>query len=159
MIKFGGHAMAAGLSLRPDAYATFAQIFTEQVNLRVDVSTLHATIYTDGPLTPEHMTLETASMLQQAGPWGQQFPDPVFDNVFEILAQRTVGQHHLKLTLALSLHTDPIDAIAFNVDPALWPNHRARYVHAAYTLDRNVYLGRTRLQLIISALNHMEQLP
>ncbi len=156
MIKFGGHAMAAGLSLKPASFPAFQSAFLHEVDQQLDVSLLKATIYTDGELDASSITLDMATLLQKSGPWGQQFPEPLFDNVFEILAQRTVGQHHLKLTLSLPGGSEPIDAIAFQVDPKAWPNHRARYVHAAYALDRNIYQGRTRLQLIISSLRSVE---
>ncbi len=97
-----------------------------------------------------------ATLLQGAGPWGQQFPEPVFDNVFELLEQRIVGQNHLKLTLQHEHGGEAIDAIAFNIDLKLWPNHRARYLHAAYRLDINEYRGRTKLQLVIAAMQAIE---
>ena len=97
-------------------------------------------------------------MLQEAGPWGQQFPEPVFDNIFEILEQRIVGQNHLKLTLRHEQGGNPLDAIAFNIDLKQWPNHRARYLHSAYKLDINEYNGRTKLQLVISAMKAMPEM-
>lgn len=150
--KFGGHAMAAGLSLRPEAFSEFQQAFIKEVGKHVDVSQCEGELLTDGPLRKEELSLETATLLHQAGPWGQLFAEPCFDNVFEILDQRIVGQHHLKLTLSHPDGGDAIDAIAFNVDPKLWPNHRARQAHVAYKLDINVYQGRTRFQLIIEAM-------
>jgi single-stranded-DNA-specific exonuclease len=150
--KFGGHAMAAGLSLPPDNFTAFQQAFTAEVACQLDVSQCEGLLLTDGPLRPEEITLETAKLLQEAGPWGQMFPQPSFDNTFEILDQRLVGQHHLKLTLTQGPGCDPIDAIAFFVDLACWPNHRAKQVHIVYKLDINVYQGRTRLQLLIDAL-------
>ncbi len=150
--KFGGHAMAAGLSLHPDHFDVFQQAFVSEVSKQVDVSQFDGVRYSDGSLTPSECTLELARMIQEAGPWGQQFPEPLFDNMFEILDQRIVGQHHLKLTLAFNQSSDPIDAIAFNVDLKSWPNHRARMIHALYKLDINNYQGRSRLQLIIEEM-------
>ncbi|OCH98576.1 single-stranded-DNA-specific exonuclease RecJ [Legionella jamestowniensis] len=149
--KFGGHAMAAGLSLMPGSFTAFQQAFIAEVDKHIDVSQCQGELWTDGSLNPQELTFETALLLQNAGPWGQQFPEPCFDNIFEILEQRLVGQHHLKLSLA---HPDGgvFDAIAFNIDVNQWPNHRARQVHAAYKLDINSYQGRTRLQLVIEAL-------
>ncbi|KTC86792.1 single-stranded-DNA-specific exonuclease RecJ [Legionella brunensis] len=149
--KFGGHAMAAGLSLSPQCFTDFQQAFITEVSKHIDASECEGELWTDGSLTSQELSLETATLLQQAGPWGQQFPEPCFDNIFEVLDQRLVGQHHLKITLA---HPEGgvFDAIAFNVDVKLWPNYRARQVHAAYKLDINSYQGRTRLQLVIEAL-------
>ena len=97
-----------------------------------------------------------ASFLQEAGPWGQQFPEPLFDNRFEVLDQRIVGQNHLKLTLRHDQGGEPMDAIAFNIDLKQWPNHRARYLHAAYKLDINEYNGRKKVQLMITAMKASE---
>lgn len=156
--KFGGHAMAAGLSLAPQAFKAFQQAFVAEVAKHLDSSQCEGELWTDGSLKPQELTLETANLLQQAGPWGQQFPEPCFDNVFEILEQRLVGQHHLKLTLAHPEGGSTIDAIAFNIDLNKWPNHRARQAHLAYKLDINVYQGRTRLQLIVDALEALNSI-
>ncbi|SJZ72668.1 single-stranded-DNA-specific exonuclease RecJ [Legionella maceachernii] len=152
IIKFGGHAMAAGLSIHPQALSDFQHAFIAEVAKHLDISQCEGELWTDGSLQLTELTLETATILQQAGPWGQQFPEPCFDNVFEILDQRLVGQHHLKLSLVHAEGGDPIDAIAFNVDLSQWPNYRARQAHIAYRLDINVYQGRTRLQLLVEAL-------
>jgi single-stranded-DNA-specific exonuclease len=149
--KFGGHAMAAGLSLAPERFSDFHRAFLLEVEKYINPTQYEVEHWTDGPLTLSDLSLETAAMLQQAGPWGQQFPEPCFDNVFEILDQRLVGQHHLKLTLA---HPEGgiFDAIAFNIDVNLWPNYRVKEVHAAYKLDINSYQGRSRLQLVIETM-------
>lgn len=152
MTKFGGHAMAAGLSLPAQAFHAFTEAFTAEVGKHLDSAECEGELLTDGALAAHELTLETANLLQQAGPWGQQFPEPCFDNHFEIVEQRLVGQHHLKLSLTHPDGGPLIDAIAFHVDPNQWPNHRARQVHLAYKLDINVYQGRTRLQLIVEAL-------
>lgn len=153
--KFGGHAMAAGLSLHPDAFMPFQQALLTEVGKHIDSSQCEGELLSDGPLQVTELTLELATLLREAGPWGQQFPEPIFDNVFEILEQRVVGKHHLKLTLQHEQGGDLIDAIAFNVDLNIWPNHRARYLHAAYKLDINEYHGRTKLQLVIAAVKAM----
>lgn len=150
--KFGGHAMAAGLSLSPQAFPEFQKALIAEVSLHLDSSLCDGELLTDGPLTANDFNLELARLLQEAGPWGQQFPEPRFDNVFEILDQRLVGQHHLKLTLAHPDNGAAIEAIAFNVELDLWPNHRIKEVHVAYRLDINVYQGRSRLQLMVDAL-------
>ena len=150
--KFGGHAMAAGLSLHPNVFSAFRCALTQEVNKHLDASQCQGELLSDGSLQITELNLELARILQSAGPWGQQFPEPLFDNVFEILDQRIVGQNHLKLTLAREAGGEPLDAIAFNIDLKQWPNYRARSLHAAYKLDINDYNGRTRLQLLIVSM-------
>ena len=100
--------------------------------------------------------MQTALLIQESGPWGQQFPEPCFDNVFEIVDQRVVGQNHLKLTFCLPNSDKMLDGIAFNVDRDTWPNYRVKSAHVAYRLDVNVYQGRSRLQLMVEVLNPLE---
>lgn len=135
----------------------FRSAFVSEVLKHLDLSQCEGEILTDGPLQSHELNLETAQLIQQAGPWGQAFAEPVFDNVFEILDQRIVGKNHLKMTLISSQGGEQLDAIAFNVDLKSWPNHRIKYVHAAYKLDINFYQGRTRLQLLIQAMNPVQQ--
>lgn len=157
MTKFGGHAMAAGLSLHPDGFQRFREALLHQVSKEIDLSQCEGEILSDGDLKPFELTLDLAKQIQEAGPWGQWFPEPTFDSVFEILDQRIVGQHHLKLTLAHVDGTEPLDAIAFQVDLKLWPNYRARYIHGAYRLDMNTFNGRTKLQLMMIAMQAVER--
>lgn len=152
IIKFGGHAMAAGLSIHASALTDFRTAFIAEVNKHLQLSQCEGELLTDGPLFSHELTLDTAQLIHQAGPWGQQFPEPVFNNVFELLEQRIVGQNHLKMTLIPKEGGQPIDAIAFNIDLKLWPNHRVKYIHAAYKLDINFYQGRSKLQLMIQAM-------
>lgn len=160
IIKFGGHAMAAGLSLYPTSFTIFQVAFAAEVSKHIDNNQSAGEIWTDGPLSKQELNLETAIILQEAGPWGQHFPEPCFDNVFEIMHQRIVGQNHLKLTLA---HCDDsgsdaiYDAIAFNVNLEEWPNYRAQKVHAAYKVNINYYQGRMQLQLLIEKLQAYNQ--
>ncbi|HHF7347073.1 TPA: single-stranded-DNA-specific exonuclease RecJ [Legionella feeleii] len=152
LTKFGGHAMAAGLSMHPHAFEDFQQAFVAEVAKHIDISQCEGELLTDGSLSRDELCLQIALLLQQAGPWGQQFPEPCFDNIFEVLDQRLVGKNHLKLALVHPDGGDAIDAIAFNVDLNQWPNHRVKKIQAAYKLDINNYQGRTRLQLVIDAL-------
>ncbi|MGC1182847.1 single-stranded-DNA-specific exonuclease RecJ [Legionella sp.] len=154
--KFGGHAMAAGLSIHSQSLTIFREALVAEVNKHLDLSQCEGELFTDGPLHPVELSMETAQLIQQAGPWGQQFSEPIFDNVFEILDQRLVGTNHLKMTLLPKQGGQQLDAIAFNVDLQSWPDHRARYVHVAYKLDINFFQGRTRLQLLIQAMNRVE---
>jgi single-stranded-DNA-specific exonuclease len=150
--KFGGHAMAAGLSLAREGFAAFKQALIAEVGQQLDVELCRGEILSDGELTPQDLTLEFAEQLHAAGPWGQHFPEPIFDNCFTIVDQRLVGQKHIKFSLQHTLGGEIVDAIAFNIDTAEWPNHRARQLHAAYKLDINHYRGRSRLQLMLQAI-------
>ncbi len=154
--KFGGHAMAAGLALHPQAFPAFSAALINEVSHHVDISQCKGELLSDGSLLASELNLDLANVLQNAGPWGQQFPEPLFDDVFEILEQRLVGQNHLKLTLLREPGCQPLDAIAFNIDLKEWPNHRARYLHAAYKLDINEYNGRTKLQLMVASMQACE---
>lgn len=148
--KFGGHAMAAGLTLPLKNYAAFCQAFAEEVSKHFNVEMLLGKINSDGELAAEYFNYEMANLLRYAGPWGQNFPEPTFDGVFSIVEQRIVGQRHLKMVLGNAGQSIP--AIAFNVDLNVWPNQRCEKVHVAYRLDVNAYQGRKDLQLIVEDL-------
>ena len=157
--KFGGHAMAAGLSLEEHQLQQFEQAFDRAIRQRLlreqGVASLNQEIITDGELQERQLTLDIAQAIRHAGPWGQAFPEPQFDGVFRVLQQRLVREKHLKLLLAAEEYSDKvIDAIAFNIDPQLWPNNHVHYVHIVYSLDINRYRGRESLQLII---RHIEE--
>lgn len=147
--KFGGHAMAAGLSICPAQLKTFKQAFIQEVSKYVSASDLEGELLSDGALPQEYLSMDTAQLLQDYGPWGQSFPEPIFDDVFEVMEQRIVGQNHLKLALVHPQTHKKLDAIAFNVDLKEWPNHRCAHVHIAYKLDINIYQNRARLQLMV----------
>lgn len=147
--RFGGHAMAAGLSLHPDHFSAFSQAFAEEVAQHLSVDDLQQKIYSDGELTISELNLEIAEMLRSAGPWGQGFPAPVFDNVFSVIEQRILGTQHLKLVLGLG--SQVFDAIAFNINVDKW-TQRLQKVHAVYRLDVNEYRGTRKLQLLIEHL-------
>ena len=155
--KFGGHAMAAGLSLERDAYDDFAAAFVAEVARHTEDVNLQAVIDSDGELLPDDFNLELASALRFAGPWGQHFPEPLFDGCFNIVQQRLVGEKHLKLVLAVPGTAELVDAIAFNVDLEVWPNPAQDRVAAAYRLDVNEFRGRRSLQLVIEHLTIPEQ--
>lgn len=147
--KFGGHAMAAGLTIARNVLEDFKGIFDEVVSGLVSEEQLQHSLYSDGELEAEDLTLDVALMLRDAGPWGQAFPEPVFDNKFKIVEQRIVGDKHLKLRLMHESQKKLIDAMAFFIDTSLWPNHRCENVHVAYRLDINEFKGRKTLQLLI----------
>ncbi|MGH8282903.1 MAG: single-stranded-DNA-specific exonuclease RecJ [Gammaproteobacteria bacterium] len=150
--KFGGHAMAAGLTLEADRFDTFAEAFDTEVRAWLSADDRAGVIHTDGELAPEFMTLECASLLREAGPWGQGFPEPCFDGVFHLLKRRLVGNGHLKLLLA-ELETDlRLEAIAFNETGEHLPAD-CRQVRIVYRPDVNEYRGERRLQLLV---DHIE---
>lgn len=152
--KFGGHAMAAGLSLKKASFVEFATIFQHECDQQLGPDSLQATCYTDGELTQQELSLALAELLRyEAGPWGQAFPEPLFEGRFHLLAQRVVGDKHLKMSLASQALSKPIDAIAFNVNLSHWPNHRAEWINARYRLGINYYQGRKTVQLIVESLD------
>jgi single-stranded-DNA-specific exonuclease len=153
MIKFGGHAMAAGLTIREERLSEFEKIFNEVVSQQISEDQLRHCLISDGELSEEEISLEVAAMLRDAGPWGQAFPEPLFDDVFRIVEQRLVGDKHLKLRLMKDKKI--IDAIAFFVDIEKWPNHRCENIRAAYRLDINEYKGRSSVQLIVEYLEEL----
>lgn len=148
--KFGGHSMAAGLSLPADQYEGFKKQFEDLVANTLTDDDCCAKVLTDGELKPEYLTLPTAEMLRDAGPWGQGFPEPVFDGEFEIVDQKIVGQKHLKLILKLIGSEVYSDAIAFNVDTDRWPSTEEKTMKITYKLDVNSFHGRRKLQILIT---------
>lgn len=150
ILKFGGHAMAAGLTIKRDRFADFERLFNEVVSAQITHDQLQHVLHSDGELSSEELSLEVATLLRDAGPWGQAFPEPLFDDTFRILEQRIVGDKHLKLRLEKAGKL--IDAVAFFIDTTKWPNHRCDAVRAAYRLDVNEYKGRRQVQLIVDHL-------
>ena len=159
--KFGGHAMAAGLTLRREHYDTFRNAFNEEVGARISEDDLQGKVMSDGELAADDLSLALAELLRNAGPWGQGFPEPVFDGRFDVVDRRVVGEKHLKLILRPANHTKTIDAIAFNAvasgNPPGWDvaGGKQPQIHAAYRMDVNEYRGAQSLQLIIE---HFEPL-
>jgi single-stranded-DNA-specific exonuclease len=149
--KFGGHAMAAGLSLPKDKYDEFVSAFKQVLAEWLSPEDLRAEILSDGELNNKNISLATAKILRMSGPWGQGFPVPVFDGEFKVLDYRIVGEHHLKLTLQSPHGDNSVNAIAFNYANFEW-NNRAAVVHAAYELDVNLFRGIESAQLLIRHL-------
>ncbi|MBD2793721.1 single-stranded-DNA-specific exonuclease RecJ [Xenorhabdus sp. 42] len=149
MLKFGGHAMAAGLSIEQDKFDQFQCRFSELVAEWLDIAQLEGVIWSDGELALEELSLEVAEILRDGGPWGQAFAEPVFDGKFKLLQQRIVGEKHLKVMLE-PLHGGPmLDGIAFNIDPRFWPDNSIKAVELAYKLDINEFRGNRDVQLLI----------
>jgi len=152
--KFGGHAMAAGMSLKMHDYPAFALAFDEVVKLKLADVDLEQKIYSDGELTEAELSLEFAELLQNAATWGQEFPEPVFDGIFDVIQSRIVGQRHLKLVLRKPAGNLVIDAIAFYVDqPENWLG--LRQIRAAYRLDINEFRGNRSVQLMVQYLEKL----
>ena len=148
--KFGGHAMAAGLSLEKDKLQDFTEAFQKQAALLLDDELLQAQILSDGVIGQNEFSMETAAELIKGGPWGQEFPEPVFDGKFKVIQQRRVGENHLKLVLAPELAPQQtIDAIAFNIDKQDWPTPDMTDIEIAYRLDINEFRGNQTLQLMV----------
>lgn len=145
--KFGGHAIAAGLSLRQENYPAFCLAFATEVERIVSPEQLENIVASDGELQPEEFTLDAAVELSQAGPWGQGFPEPCFDGLFNVVNQRLVGEHHMKLRLQPLAGENSVEAIAFNHDQLLPQNCP---VHLVYRLDVNEYQGLRSAQLIVT---------
>ncbi len=157
IVKFGGHAMAAGLTILEKDFERFAELFDEAVKNELDEAVLKGVIVSDGELKPEEFSMHTAELLRSGGPWGQAFPEPLFDGEFKVLHQKLVGEKHLKLMLEPLHKGHPtnimIDGIAFNVDLRRWPDASVKTVRLAYKLDINEFRGNQSLQLMI---DHIE---
>ncbi|MCK6262350.1 single-stranded-DNA-specific exonuclease RecJ [Vibrio sp. ZSDE26] len=155
--KFGGHAMAAGLSIKESDFEAFSSLFDQVVRQELDDNALKGVVLSDGELLPEQFSMHTAELLRAGGPWGQAFPEPVFDGEFKILHQKLVGEKHLKLMLEPLHKGHPtnimIDGIAFNVDLRRWPDASTKNVRLAFKLDINEFRGNQSLQLMIEHLD------
>lgn len=146
--KFGGHAMAAGLTIAEADYELFTQSFDEEVRRHLDEDDLQGVVMSDGELLESEFSMITAEELRYAGPWGQTFQEPVFDGVFNIINKRIVGEKHLKLSLQPVNSKLEIDAIAFNVTDEDWSPDLSK-AKVAYRLDVNVFRGNKNLQLMV----------
>ena len=148
--RFGGHAMAAGLTLSRANLAQFAAEFDAVARRRLDAEALERFVWSDGELALGDFTLDAAQALRYAGPWGQGFAEPAFDNAFVVDSWRAVGERHLKLKLRLGDRAETLDAILFNALDFMPPPPRVR---AVFQLDLNYWNGEERLQLL---LRHIE---
>ncbi len=148
--RFGGHAMAAGLSLPEANLETFKQAFDEEVRRHLTEDDLHGVLLSDGELSSSDVDLELVERLRTLLPWGQGIPAPLFDGTFDVIEQRIVGERHLKFLLRWADGNGMVDAIAFNVDEALL-NQSLQQINIAYRLDINEWQGRRSVQLMIEA--------
>jgi single-stranded-DNA-specific exonuclease len=152
--KFGGHAMAAGLSLAEDRLDDFQRALNEAVAMALDHQPPQRVQDSDGSLRADDLTLAIFEAVTQAGPWGQQFPEPLFDGIFSVRRHRIVGEKHLKLSLA-SENTE-VEAIAFNIDVDTWLKNPLRELGALYRLGINDYRGERSPQLVIDSFWALE---
>lgn len=149
---FGGHAAAAGLTIKKQHFSEFKQVF-EQLIAEMDESLFTATLWTDGELPASAFQIETVDLLQNLSPWGQKFPQPIFEGVFKILDYRWLKDVHLKLRVALE-NGQVVDAIAFSAIDKYKFDPMKQHVRLVYELDKNVFNGNVSLQMRIA---HLEQ--
>jgi len=152
--KFGGHAMAAGLTIAADRLADFQAAFDAEVSKWMSLDDARGVLASDGELAQEDFTLDAARALRFAGPWGQAFPEPLFDGRFDVVERRVLGERHLKLKVRAHVGAQTLEAIAFrHFDHEDAPDVQASNgVELAYRLDVNEYAGTERLQLIVEHL-------
>jgi single-stranded-DNA-specific exonuclease len=149
--KFGGHAMAAGLTIKKENFDCFQKAFVAEVESQLDTELMSPWTYSDGTIDDELLTMEVSDMLRFSGPWGQHFPEPVFDGVFTLVSWRIVGEKHLKMELVRESSGVCIDAIAFNMTDDDLPVGQDR-IHIAYKMDVNEFRGNRSLQLIVEKI-------
>ena len=154
ILKFGGHAMAAGLTISEERLDTFKLALALTAKKHLTPEQLTAVVYSDGELPEDCFDLPFAQLLQQAGPWGQAFPEPVFDGEFSLVNQKMLSDKHLKMMLQTP-SGKLVDAIWFNADNKSWPNVNVQKVQLAYQLDINEFRDKQNLQLIV---RHMQAL-
>lgn len=150
--KFGGHAMAAGLTIKSDDLELFRSAFSAEVARQLSPQDLLREVVTDGELRADELNLSLAELLRDAGPWGHQFPEPLFEGEFSLLQQRVVGQRHLKMVLMEPETGMALDAIEFNADMECWPNESITRVQAIYRLDVNEFRSKKSVQLLVQHL-------
>lgn len=151
--KFGGHAMAAGLSLESDRFALFAEAFDSVVRQKLRIEDLQAFHFSDGQLAAGDLDLSLAELMADAGPWGQGFPEPQFDGEFELIEQRVVGGSHLKLRLRAADGGQTLGGIAFRQS---WPDNAGDRVRLVYRLEVNEFRGRREAQLNVIQIEALE---
>lgn len=150
--KFGGHSMAAGLSIPAANLPAFRQAFADMITELSAPEVFESVLLTDGELAANQLTEQNARLLREAGPWGQNFPEPLFEGEFLCLDQRLLKEKHIKFSLGLPDSNRIIDAIAFNVDRQQWPKPGCQRLRLAYRLDINSFRGLETVQLRIEAM-------
>jgi single-stranded-DNA-specific exonuclease len=157
--RYGGHAMAAGLTLRRGSLARFAEAFADEIGRQLTREQMQGVIETDGELAAGEFTLETARALESGGPWGQGFPEPVFDGDFDVVEARAVGDRHLKLWLRAQAVSRPIEAISFGYfdDAAAARPAAGQRVKLAYRLQSTAFGGVARPELLAEYVRSSER--
>jgi single-stranded-DNA-specific exonuclease len=145
--KYGGHAMAAGLSIIPENFKIFKEAFSEAITKHLEGKKPIIELMTDGMLEASEITLKNAELLRQASPWGQGFEEPIFYGDFELLEQKIVGEKHLKCTLKLIDKSSIFEGIAFFQEKL-----QSKKVRVAYKLNVNSFRGNESLQLMIESI-------
>jgi single-stranded-DNA-specific exonuclease len=153
--RFGGHAMAAGLSIAEENFSDFCEVFEQQVSTTLDPALLTGTIESDGELTAEDFSLDVAELLRNCGPWGQGFPEPQFDGDFTVLSQRILGDKHLKLVVCPVGSDHRLDAIAF-FQAQDHGDLAGATIRMAFSLDSNEYRGLVSLQLRVELIEKLD---
>ncbi|MFY9179446.1 MAG: single-stranded-DNA-specific exonuclease RecJ [Venatoribacter sp.] len=150
--KFGGHAMAAGLSLERGSIDEFRKLFEQICAAHLTPAQLQQRVETDGSLSSQDFTLDLAQQLRMAGPWGQTFPEPSFVGDFLVLEQRLLKERHLKMWLKPLGTEQVLEAIWFGINLKEWPDPQVKQVKLAYQLDVNEFRGEQNIQLMVRAV-------
>ena len=150
IVRFGGHAAAAGLSQPPAQLPAFQTAFDAEVRRQLRPEDINGNLWSDGELESAEISLDTADQLREAGPWGQGFPEPLFDGVFEVMSYKIMKDQHLKFVLRPPGIQYPVEAVAFNRVGDFRPG--TTRLHVAYKLDVNEWRGERRLQLMVAHL-------
>jgi single-stranded-DNA-specific exonuclease len=148
IVRFGGHAMAAGLTIATQDYGRFSKAVAEQLDRLYPDADFSGAIVSDGPLPATAFDLRFAKSLRDAGPWGSAFPEPLWSGDFKVVEQRTVGENHLKLRVEPANGRGVIDAIAFNQAGAVYRG----VVQLAFRLDVNEFRGAQTPQLVVEQI-------
>ncbi len=157
LAKFGGHAMAAGLTIQRTNLPQFTDAFNHEIASQVTEEDLISTIASDGELTDDELTMEVAQCIRNGGPWGQAFPEPLFDGHFHVVNQRILADKHLKLVLKYPASSKTYDAIAFNMTSKIAEENTSfegQKFNMAYKLDINEYRGNRKVQLILEYIDN-----
>ena len=153
LLRFGGHAMAAGMSLRRENIEALAVAFDAVARARIAPEALDSVVLTDGELDAADFSLQLAQQLRYAGPWGQAFPEPAFDGEFELQSWKVIGETHLRLVLKRSGMPQPLTAMAFNAFDGTPPPRRMRVV---YQLDVDEWSGTAALRLLVRSFEAVD---
>ena len=149
--RFGGHAMAAGLTIRRDMFDRFRIAFAAEADRVMPAEMRQAVVLTDGEIGGPDLDLDLARSIRDAAPWGQGFPEPVFDGIFSVAEERLVGGRHTKLRLRPREADHPIDAIAFNREPPV-AAEASDGIRVAYRFVVNAFRGEERPELIVEEI-------